>query len=221
MSLGFAAYFASNIALYYPPAIRHQYALRHENGTPAVAFNDIIFALHALTISSITASQYLLFNVWNFTPASGNRPSRLVYGIIVGSAVGLGATYIIIGSKASSTLDPATDWCDLDAVYALGYIKLLVTLVKFTPQLLRNFRNRSTQGWSIWQILLDLTGGVLSISQLAIDSYLQGSWHGFTGNPVKFMLANVSMVYDALFMLQHYVLYKHNTSREIPYTRLD
>jgi len=66
---------------------------------------------------------------------------------------------------------------------------------------------RSTVGWSISQILLDFAGGVLSIAQQGIDSYLQGDWSGITGNPVKFALGNVSMMYDVVFVTQHYVLY--------------
>ena len=34
-----------------------------------------------------------------------------------------------------------------------------------------------------------------------------GDWSGITGDPVKFGLGLVSMVYDAIFMLQHYVWY--------------
>ena len=30
-----------------------------------------------------------------------------------------------------------------------------------------------------------------------------------TGNPVKFGLSNVSIIFDIIFMLQHYVLYRH------------
>jgi cystinosin len=75
------------------------------------------------------------------------------------------------------------------------------------PQVLTNYRNHSTKGWSIAQILLDFAGGVLSILQLSIDSYLQGDWSGITGNPVKLMLGNVSMFFDMIFIVQHYCLY--------------
>jgi cystinosin len=85
---------------------------------------------------------------------------------------------------------------------------LIVTLIKYTPQVVTNYRNRSTKGWSILQILLDFFGGILSCSQQAIDSYLQRDWSGITGNPVKFALGNVSMIYDLIFMTQHYVLYR-------------
>lgn len=78
------------------------------------------------------------------------------------------------------------------------------------PQVLTNYRNQATTGWSIEGILLDFTGGVLSILQLGIDSYLQGDWSGVTGNPVKLMLGNVSIFFDVIFIVQHYILYKGN-----------
>ena len=111
------------------------------------------------------------------------------------------------GGGGGGHVDAAMGWCALDVVYAAGYVKVVVTLVKYTPQLLANWRNGSTRGWSIWQILLDYAGGVLSIAQQGVDSYLQRDWSGITGNPVKFALGNASLVYDVLFMVQHYVLY--------------
>ena len=55
---------------------------------------------------------------------------------------------------------------------------------------------------------MDMLGGVLSIAQLVIDSSLQQDWSGLTGNPVKFGLGNVSILFDIIFVTQHYVLYK-------------
>jgi cystinosin len=208
---GFAAYFVSNLAFYYSPVVRSQYAARHNGLTPTVAFNDITFALHALVLSLITTSQYLLRPLWGFEPSPGTRPSRFVTGIIAGSALGVLITCLIVATTTttpSSSVDPATDWCELDIVYAVGYVKLLVTLVKYSPQILANFRNKSTRGWSIWQILLDLIGGLLSLAQLGIDSYLQHDWSGVTGNPVKLALGNCSLVFDTIFIVQHYLLYR-------------
>ena len=62
-------------------------------------------------------------------------------------------------------------------------------------------------GWSINQILLDVSGGVLSLLQLVLDSSLQNDWSGLTGNPVKLGLGNISIVFDVIFILQHYWLY--------------
>ena len=92
----------------------------------------------------------------------------------------------------------------------MGYAKLAITVVKYIPQAWTNYQRKSTEGWSISQILLDVTGGVLSIAQLVIDSSLQQDWSGITGNPVKLGLGNVSILFDCVFMIQHYWLYRGN-----------
>ena len=56
---------------------------------------------------------------------------------------------------------------------------------------------------------MDLVGGVLSIAQLVIDSSLQSDWSGVTQNPVKFGLGQLAIVFDSIFILQHYVLYRN------------
>jgi cystinosin len=58
-------------------------------------------------------------------------------------------------------------------------------------------------------MLLDFAGGVASLLQLFIDSSLQGSWEGVTGNPVKFGLGNITLFFDIIFFYQHYILYRH------------
>jgi hypothetical protein len=94
-------------------------------------------------------------------------------------------------------------------VYALGYVKLLVTVVKYMPQVLFNYSRKSTVGWSINAMLLDFSGGVFSMAQLLLDAAAQHDWSGVTGNPVKLGLSNVSMTFDIVFMVQHLVLYRN------------
>ena len=90
-------------------------------------------------------------------------------------------------------------------IYAISYIKIICTVIKYCPQVFVNYKRKSTVGWSIWQILLDFAGGVMSILQLLIDSSLQNDWSGVSGNPVKFLLANVSVLFDIIFCTQHYM----------------
>lgn len=86
-----------------------------------------------------------------------------------------------------------------------------MTVIKYIPQAWVNYKRKSTVGWSIVQILLDLTGGVLSILQLVIDSALQDDWSGISGNPVKLGLGNVSIFFDLIFIVQHYILYREKS----------
>lgn len=60
-------------------------------------------------------------------------------------------------------------------------------------------------------MLLDFAGGWLSLAQLVLDSSLQHDWSGITGNPVKFGLSNITIVFDIVFFVQHYLLYRHPT----------
>lgn len=96
----------------------------------------------------------------------------------------------------------------LPQVYTLSYVKVLITVVKYVPQAWVNYKRKSTDGWSIVQILLDLSGGVLSLIQLVLDSSFQNDWSGITGNPIKFLLSNVTIVFDLVFIVQHYILYR-------------
>jgi cystinosin len=204
----------SNLAFFYSPLIRAQYAARHKGLTPTVRFNDITFAAHGLLLSFITASQYFSPRVWGFTPSLGGRPTRFILGIFLGCVLGVVIVIsIVLGSPQRDSALDAGAWVWLDAIYAVSYVKLVVTLVKYTPQMLVNYRNKSTKGWSIAQILLDFSGGILSLAQLGIDSYSQGDWSGVTGNPAKFALGNISIIYDLIFMAQHYILYPESEGK--------
>jgi cystinosin len=94
----------------------------------------------------------------------------------------------------------------------LSIIKVLLTIIKYVPQALSHIRSRSTLGFSITQVLLDTAGGVFSLVQLVLDSYGDGGgWEGvatsLADNPGKLGLAGVSLFFDAVFIIQHYVLY--------------
>ena len=78
-----------------------------------------------------------------------------------------------------------------------------------------NWSRKSTEGWTIHNVLLDFLGGSLSVGQLLIDSGSTSDWSGVTGDAAKFCLGNLSMFFDVIFIVQHYVLYR-GTTRVIP-----
>jgi hypothetical protein len=105
-----------------------------------------------------------------------------------------------------------------------GYCKALITLLKYCPQVYLNYCRKSTIGWSIFNILLDFTGGVFSITQEVIDlTYLgmtTGEWDilgnkGDTFNIVKFFLGVISIFFDVVFMIQHWILYPEKAEETI------
>lgn len=91
--------------------------------------------------------------------------------------------------------------------YTLTYIKLLVTVFKYVPQMVANYSRASTYGFSIATVLLDWSGGILSLAQLFIDCSQQRDWSGLSANPGKPGLAIFSLIADGVFIVQHYCLY--------------
>lgn len=96
----------------------------------------------------------------------------------------------------------------LALIYYFSYVKLFITIVKYVPQAWMNYKRKSTEGWSIGNILLDFTGGVLSLVQMFLLSINYDDWGSIFGSPTKFGLGFFSVLFDILFIIQHYVLYR-------------
>ena len=80
-------------------------------------------------------------------------------------------------------------------------------MAKFAPQVYFHFQRKSTIGWSITTVFFDLIGGISSILQMIVISYNENDWSSFIGNPTKFGAGLLSILFDIVFILQHYVFY--------------
>ena len=70
-------------------------------------------------------------------------------------------------------------------------------------QVLLNWQRGSTQGWDVRQVQLDLLGGLLSLLQLGLEAALLRDPGLVTGNPIKLLLALISLAYDCVLIGQH------------------
>ncbi|KAI1936490.1 hypothetical protein LOZ58_006578 [Ophidiomyces ophidiicola] len=208
--LGFICYAIYTAAFLYSPVIRQQYAARHPvSPEPSVRFNDFAFAAHAVVLSATVYTQFFPA-IWGFKVSKHQKVSPAVAGIFCGCICAVAAVTLWVASNGG--YDPS-GWAWIDVIYTISYVKLVVTVIKYIPQAWVNHKRKSTVGWSIGQILLDLSGGILSILQLVIDSALQDDWSGITGNLIKLALGNVSIFFDLIFIVQHYILYpERNTA---------
>ena len=145
---------------------------------------------HWLISTQVTVGQIAYYD--GFAKQAPSRPAR--YGLV--------ALVLYVAGTAVLSREA------LQILYALSYCKMAVTVCKYVPQLLLNYRRRSTVGWPVDNILLDFTGGALSTLQLVLDCADQKDWSGISGDVVKFGLGVTSMVFDVLFLVQHYVLYR-------------
>jgi len=205
---GYIGYSIFNCALYFNPLIQSEYRSKYStsdqpNPPIPVEPNDIAFSLHAIFITLVTIGQCFIYE-------RGNQKNSKICFLIVG------AIWISIFINLIVTLTGATNW--LWFVYWFSYVKLLITLLKYIPQAFMNFRRKSTVGWSIGNVLLDFSGGILSFLQMFLTAFDSSDWEIFYGNPTKLGLSLISIVFDVLFMVQHYLLYPQNKRK---YENLD
>mmetsp|Transcript_879 Transcript_879/g.1162 ORF Transcript_879/g.1162 Transcript_879/m.1162 type:complete len:314 (+) Transcript_879:939-1880(+) len=199
--LGFACYTVYNVVLYTSPAVQALYKQRYgADAKIPVESNDVAFAVHAFALSSITLIQILHYD--------GRRAAQQMSPFIM-AIIGVIMGIVVVGAFMG-TYHIHINW--LDYIYVLSLCKIAVTLVKYMPQVYLNWKRKSTGGWSIWQILLDLTGGFLSNLQLVLDCAALGNYSGITGNVAKLVLGLASIFFDVIFCFQHYVLYPSSTT---------
>uniref|UniRef100_A0A383VDK0 Cystinosin n=1 Tax=Tetradesmus obliquus TaxID=3088 RepID=A0A383VDK0_TETOB len=194
---GFGCYTVFNLALAFAPQVQQEYAARFSQGTGApVELNDVFFAVHAFMLSLLMALQCSCYE---------RGSQRVHFGTWLGLGLALGAAAAAALHMQLHGEGPEYRLTWLDLAYYCSYVKMGVTLIKFVPQVQMNAARRSTAGWSLDNVLLDLGGGILSIGQLLLSCLTLEEWSLITGNPVKLGLGLTSIGFDCVFVLQHLV----------------
>jgi len=168
-------------------------------GLGKIEIQDLLFAVHAFIMVCVVGVQCFIY------PRGKNQISLTAWGLVAFYWVAAPATYLFF-----RTFNWWTEDENFNFVLLIGYFKLSISLIKYISPAYWNYKRKSTIGWSIENILLDFTGGLFSVLQTVI---LLAADHAKI-NPIKFILGNVSMAFDVLFMVQHFILYKN--SRHAP-----
>lgn len=199
--LGFSFYFLFNAMLFWSPHVQEEYRQSYDGHGSAVRLNDVLFAGHAALVTAVTLLQIVVY--YDYPPLE--RFERLLRAIVLAFVVAVVLAAAVLALVIWAGHEASLRW--LEYLSLLSATKLAVSIVKYCPQVWMNFRRRSTEGWNIFNVLLDFSGGLLSVLQLVLDCWAQNDWSKVTGDPVKLLLGSCSMVFDVVFMLQHYCLY--------------
>lgn len=195
--LGFSCYLMFNAGLFWIPAIKDEFRIRHPNEVLHVRLNDVIFPLYAVVCTAIQIIQCFVY-----PKAVGQRvslPCRIISCILL--------LLVIIGCILVPTVDKIL-W--LDILYFMSYVKLFISMIKYAPQLYTNFKAKSTAGWSIGQVILDFTGGVMSLVQMFLIAANYDDYNSVLSDPTKLGLGLLSIFFNIFFFIQHYWLYRGN-----------
>ncbi|KAI4387721.1 hypothetical protein MLD38_000131 [Melastoma candidum] len=187
-----SSYLIYNCVLYFSSAVQEQYYEKYGRGQMIpVAANDVAFSIHAVLLTAITLLQIAIYD------RGTQKISRLSIVIVIAVWSAAAVCFFIAL--------PHDSWLWLISVF--NTIQVLMTMIKYIPQAVMNFARKSTDGFSIGNILLDFVGGMTNYAQMAVQSVDQGSWVNFYGNIGKTLLSFISIFFDLLFMCQHYILY--------------
>ena len=187
------------------------YVLQSDNSSQvdvsvAVRPNDIAFAVHALLLTLVVVVQFRWYTSTGLPVVSAvHRYILFAMWVILLFSVVLALTGSIPYYCINLSSCP---FYRVNLLSLLGFAKVAVSLIKNVPQLLLNHSRRSTVGWSIHGVLLDVTGSVAAFGQQALDAWNADDGGMVWGNVPKLLLSILSFLFDVLFLLQHFVWYK-------------
>ena len=133
--VGFSCYTAYNTGLYWSPTIRAEYAADHGGSLPSVQSQDVFFGIHAVALTGITIAQIGAYD------RGGQTVSLLARAI-------LGVLVTLMAGAAAVVASGAGGFRWLDYLTFLSWVKVAITLMKYIPQALLNYRRKSTKGWT-------------------------------------------------------------------------
>ncbi|KRZ54141.1 Cystinosin -like protein, partial [Trichinella nativa] len=186
---GFLFYASYNCSLYFSPLVQTEYLEQYPNSVNPVLIQDVAFALHAF-----------------FATRGGQKLSKFCLILLVafwGSAL---ITLLLAAVRVITWL-----WF----VSVLSYVKLAISILKYIPQAVLNYRRKNTEGFSIGSIFLDFTGGVGSMFQMIVFAYNTDDWSQLFGDFTKFGLGLFSICFDIVFFVQRYALYRNYHEMDI------
>lgn len=181
--------------------------------------NDIVFALHALVATIITIVQIFIYYDKTDEYQKVSNTCILIVSLLI-----WGTLNIIFVEDILHLYPPNLKINDthFNVVIYLGFQKVFISFIKYMPQVRSNYLRKSTEGWSILNIILDFVGGSFSFAQNLVDTFA-GSYsiikpgQNNSLNVAKFALSICSMFFDIIFLIQHFYLYNNtgNTNRDL------
>ncbi|XP_063609522.1 cystinosin-like, partial [Penaeus indicus] len=196
--LAYLCYSLFNVAFFAVPYIQNQFHARYPRQVNHVRPNDVFFATYALFIEIVLGIQCLIYY-----REPGQVVSKTCWVLVAGSLLSITAACVLAAENVI--------WW-LDVFYLMSYLKLGITPLKYIPQLYVNYRHRSTAGFSMVGLLMDFTGGVLSLAQMFMLSANNDDWISVFNNFSKFGLGVITILFDLMFFLQHYFFHLRKPS---------
>lgn len=175
-----------------------------------IEIQDLIFPTHASIITGLT-----FFQLFYYKDRSDEKQKFSKFCLYSNALIWFGFILLIFLERAAGMYNPDIegDNFKFNSVIFIGEAKAYITAAKYMPQVIMNYKNKSTKGFSMLNVFLDFTGCFFSILQNVIDTIkgLQGVRENDI-NIVKYLISVISFIFDVIFIVQHYYLYKDSSN---------
>jgi len=171
----------------------------HNYGFGTIRIQDLVFAYNGIFVNTVLNIQALIY----FRGKNKLSNSAIVLTIFCW----ISAVSFFFATEVYNWIEITEN---VNVLEFCGYLKITFSLVKYIPLLYWNWKRKTTQGISAFAFVINMIGASFSLLQLFID-YIDGTTE--TVNKIKLILGTAVILYDLLFLFQHYVLYGSRNSR--------
>lgn len=163
---------------------------------------DVYCAVSIYIIAAVSTVQTMIY------PRDPPKTSTMVFWPLL-------MLVYLLGGFAQGWLDlPMCDYLSITWMTYSALGKALSTFQKYFMQALHNYELKSVTGVSITTCMLDLTGCVLGLWQMQLDSWIYEEGFFIVSprfNLAKFLLLLFAGSFDIIILTQYYFLYYENS----------
>ncbi|KAL0377355.1 UNVERIFIED_CONTAM: Cystinosin [Sesamum radiatum] len=214
------SYLIYNASLFFSSTVQRQYRQKYGfNQMIPVAVNDVAFSVHAVLMTALTLFQIVIYDVSHCLACASALCGliTLIFACFVFEIMLLLICVYSGGTRNSRNCNSKKLGLG-PSLRTLGIgctLQIVMTTIKYMPQAVFNFQRKSTSGFSMGYVSFDFLGSATSFCQMMVQSIDQRSWVNFYGNIGKTLLSLVSIFFDILFMVQHFVLYPSKKKTDV------
>lgn len=199
--LGYFCYCISMYLQLYNADVRTQYQGYFEGKLPLLSNADLFYSFHGMALLLVLASQIFCGNTfWKF------KNERKSFKIHTLSKMVL-MLFLVFAIFSWKLGDPV--FALLNFAMNLAYFKIIISLIKYIPQVLHNYRRKSMFGISRLQIIFDITGSFFSFAEFYLKSDIP-IVEAIDANRGKVGITCVTSLFATIFLYQMYI---YGTSR--------
>lgn len=208
--LGYIFYSTYLFTMYFNSKISNKYEQIFNVSTTEIDLSDIFFVTHSSILSIVLTVQYFIYRKPNTKPLDCINKGIILF-ISYSMLLYLVISYVFI-MCISSDLSTIVYY-----IYTCGMVNNIISCIKYLPQIVYHYKNKSIGEWNLWNTHTDIAGGIFLIAQITADAISANDSSIIYSNLTKLNLSLITIIFDIIIYIQYY---KYNKKDRINISEL-